>query len=470
MFRSCAAVLAFALFACEQDSCFVAGTSIATPSGPRPIESLQVGDPVLAFDEITRRVIVRRIEHVLRRSVTMTRTLRFADRTLTTTDEHPFYDAEGGRWIAAADLQAQHVLAALDGERTRPLSAPRFELGFAPTEVWNLTVEGPEHTYFAEGIAVHNKSPPEPAWPYTVRLINQDERGVTVQVGAITSCIASQLWDQPRVAYPRERLAAPSLDVRLDPGGEREVQLDDISSSTSCLRDLRSGALDSEQGLQLRIGERVWFARLPAEPDRTLTVDADGGVQGSGSIEVRELAEPPVCASPPPPKEPQLLFKLEEGVFPSGGVLRESAPLSPGCARHTLEDERGDRTVFQVCAPAELWPFELGDSIDTSPVSSGVGLQARESHRRLELIHDARNYVEAVRMVNPWCLLPSPSEPTCVSGSVEHEVLLRGQWIRPGESVVGPESSDTLLFSTLTVMDSTCATSIEGLQLARVIR
>ena len=34
-------------------ACFVAGTPVATPNGPKPIETLRVGDLVLARDEAT---------------------------------------------------------------------------------------------------------------------------------------------------------------------------------------------------------------------------------------------------------------------------------------------------------------------------------------------------------------------------------------------------------------------------------
>lgn len=33
-------------------TCFAAGTSIATPAGPRPIERIEVGQDVLGYDEV----------------------------------------------------------------------------------------------------------------------------------------------------------------------------------------------------------------------------------------------------------------------------------------------------------------------------------------------------------------------------------------------------------------------------------
>jgi DNA repair protein RadD len=82
------------------DECFPAGTMV---SG-RPIESLQIGDIVDAFDEVTQSVMPRAITHVFRNPMpkTMVRVCVREHHVLDCTSGHPFYTKSG--WKAAAEL------------------------------------------------------------------------------------------------------------------------------------------------------------------------------------------------------------------------------------------------------------------------------------------------------------------------------------------------------------------------------
>ena len=89
--------------------CFAAGTAVQTPSGPRAIESLEVGDLVLSKDEASGEVAPRR---VLNRYVTPdTEVMQVELRAgkdeperITVTPAHPFWVTDKG-WVAASALE-----------------------------------------------------------------------------------------------------------------------------------------------------------------------------------------------------------------------------------------------------------------------------------------------------------------------------------------------------------------------------
>jgi hypothetical protein len=82
--------------------CFEAGSRIATPSGSVPIERLEVGDTVLAFDERSGMVEPRRVQQTFVHEVEASGRLQLEDgRVLRVTDEHPIYDANLGDYERA---------------------------------------------------------------------------------------------------------------------------------------------------------------------------------------------------------------------------------------------------------------------------------------------------------------------------------------------------------------------------------
>ena len=149
--------------------CFPAGTQIATPRGLRSIETIVVGDVVVATphgDEATVSGLHCRPSPTILR-------LTLADgMDLCVTAEHPIWDVDAKAFRPAREMIGSSVLRA-DGT-TVDVSAiaeePHNDV------VYNLTVD-PHHTYFAGGVWVHNKSvvrPPEeplppPALPPVIR-------------------------------------------------------------------------------------------------------------------------------------------------------------------------------------------------------------------------------------------------------------------------------------------------------------
>ncbi len=138
--------------------CFAAGTEIATPGGPRAIESLRPGDTVWSRDEETAEVAPRPVE---RTRVTVGRAVLDVvvvgddrrEETIRATPRHPFHVA-GGAWREADHLAAGDRVDTADG---RWLEVVSETLEPATATVYNLEVEG-FHSYFvgAHEAWVHN--------------------------------------------------------------------------------------------------------------------------------------------------------------------------------------------------------------------------------------------------------------------------------------------------------------------------
>ncbi len=143
--------------------CFVRGTKILTPRGPRCVEEIAVGDEVYAFDTENNQLIERPVSHVLRALSTEIFHIAAGELVISgVTGEHPFYDADRKDWTEARNLTVGTRLLAWHGNEN-PLeievTTVRRTTMNDRIEVFNLTVNGPEHNYFAEGLLVHNKSP-----------------------------------------------------------------------------------------------------------------------------------------------------------------------------------------------------------------------------------------------------------------------------------------------------------------------
>jgi hypothetical protein len=140
--------------------CFVAGTQIATPAGTRPIETLRLGDIVLAYDEHAGRVVPRPVTATFVHPDHPVGTLPLSDgRVLRVTSNHPIYLPDQQRYADAGELTGDERLLTLTATtQTSSLIAGAFQASATePATVYNITVAG-EHNYFAEGVLVHNKS------------------------------------------------------------------------------------------------------------------------------------------------------------------------------------------------------------------------------------------------------------------------------------------------------------------------
>jgi Holliday junction resolvase-like predicted endonuclease len=133
--------------------CFAAGTLVATATGLVPIESVEVGDHVYAFDDATGQERLAQVVALHHRDVEEVWVLRIGDQVIETTDEHPFYVAERG-WTEASRLDVGDAVILSGGERLPVVGVQRVP---ESATVYNFEVEG-LHSYFVGelGVVVHN--------------------------------------------------------------------------------------------------------------------------------------------------------------------------------------------------------------------------------------------------------------------------------------------------------------------------
>ena len=142
------------------DSCFAAGTPIATPSGPRPIEELRPGDLVFAYDDQAARVVPRPVTATFVHLDQPVGALPLGDgRVLRLTGNHPIYLPDQQRYADARELRGDERLLTLSGSAhiSSLISGAFLASGTELVTVYNISVAG-EHNYFAGGVLVHNKS------------------------------------------------------------------------------------------------------------------------------------------------------------------------------------------------------------------------------------------------------------------------------------------------------------------------
>lgn len=145
-------------------TCFGAGTSIDTPAGPRPIERIEVGELVLGYDEALQAVVARPVTARMQHADAVVGQLVLGDgRAIVTTPDHPFYVAGVGRYRPAQELRPDADLLSLSNNgRLSSATTTGYFLAADPVRmpVFNISVAG-VHNYFADGVLVHNKSPPQ---------------------------------------------------------------------------------------------------------------------------------------------------------------------------------------------------------------------------------------------------------------------------------------------------------------------
>jgi hypothetical protein len=101
-------------------SCFAAGTPVLTLTGPRPIESLRLGDLVLSQDTATGALSYQPIVEVHHNSPDTTLRIRLKAETVVSTTYHRFW-RPGRGWAMARELKAGDVIRTLTG-RTEVLA------------------------------------------------------------------------------------------------------------------------------------------------------------------------------------------------------------------------------------------------------------------------------------------------------------------------------------------------------------
>ena len=131
--------------------CFLAGAYVDTPDGRKLIEELAVGDEVLSLtgDDPTSLIpgTVERTFKVVQCGYVV------INGTIRVTDAHPF--RVGDDWVLAGDLTIGQTITSKSGSGTIVVSIERVDRAI---RAYNIEVSG-SHTFFVEGLLVHNKGP-----------------------------------------------------------------------------------------------------------------------------------------------------------------------------------------------------------------------------------------------------------------------------------------------------------------------
>lgn len=135
--------------------CIPESTLVLTPTGDLPVEELREGSPVMIFSptdpaRLIEAPVTRMYASRAARSVLFNGAFRF-------TEDQPVYEASRG-WIRASEVTPGSVLLGVGGSRT---SITHKEAIGEYVRVFDLSTGHPAHSYFAYGIACHNKLP---AW------------------------------------------------------------------------------------------------------------------------------------------------------------------------------------------------------------------------------------------------------------------------------------------------------------------
>ncbi len=94
----------------SSSACFAAGTLVHTVDGPRPIESIQVGDRVLSQNTSTGMLGFQPVVAVHRNKPAATLRVSIGGETIVATGIHRFWKAGKG-WTMARDLKPGDSLA-----------------------------------------------------------------------------------------------------------------------------------------------------------------------------------------------------------------------------------------------------------------------------------------------------------------------------------------------------------------------
>ena len=235
------------------DECFAAGTLVHTEQGPRPIETIQTGDYVLARHEHTFEMGYFKVVDAFQRHVPSTLRLLFrsehGDEEIVVTHEHPFFSERG--WTAAGQIQIGEKIITSD-ERTATLIASEEQA--QAINVYNLTVQD-AHTYFVgdSQMWVHNRCRCG-GLGKTIR--NFFSPPVRVELKGIDEPIVLDRWKRPppvsraEVAAFTDQVTEQGIRVKFNAGKEiqgnvkSEFKFDDPDGPTLLFRDRRPARVE----------------------------------------------------------------------------------------------------------------------------------------------------------------------------------------------------------------------------------
>jgi hypothetical protein len=297
--------------------CFVAGTTVRTPSGRRRIEDLEVGDAVLGHDPDTGETRVCEVLALHRNEVAQVFALHAGDFFVPgVTEAHPFWCPERRTWRPAGELRVGDPLAvrAPDGGLVTRAVTERTPIA-GRVAVYNLTVSD-THTYFAGDILVHNKSPVIEIVPFETGRFDTGFRGegsplfqetyqMAVDIPGLEVDLPLQLVADVRMLQGRETSANSTLNLLFE------------GSPVGALSDDTVIEIARDGTFTLSMPEGVVPGSLsPNGETLTVALDLNGDIASAGTLCGNGTITLTVDASPDPPS-----FEITDQPTTFGGVL-----------------------------------------------------------------------------------------------------------------------------------------------------
>ncbi len=138
--------------------CFTEDTLIATPTGPKAISLIEIGEQVLSFDHQMGDFKIGKVTQVFHHLKDMRPRVKVrleGGTEVTATTNHPFWAPDSEKFMPIGEMAAGDFVFTVAGGWEKIVAIEPTEGG--PADVFNLTVKG-FNTYVANGIAVHNKT------------------------------------------------------------------------------------------------------------------------------------------------------------------------------------------------------------------------------------------------------------------------------------------------------------------------
>lgn len=154
----------------ETDTCFVAGTRIATPRGAAPIDLLAPGDSVISVDPTTGSFSVSLVTEIRTSTARSYFQVAAEGATVGVTESHPFATGDGAHFEPIGELSVGSTVWSLVGNRMAQVSLSLLDQRPGPVTVYDLVTDREPHTFIAGSFLVHNKTPPITGVPITLKV------------------------------------------------------------------------------------------------------------------------------------------------------------------------------------------------------------------------------------------------------------------------------------------------------------
>ena len=230
--------------------CFPAGTKVHTQWGLADIEKLEVGVPVLTYNEETGEQEYKKVKKVMRRMTRRMCALELSNgSTIEVTPEHRFFC--NGVWTPIEELNVNDTLQLKDNSIVvieNKIIFPTF------VEVYNLEIEDNENYYVTEeGVLVHNGyKGAEPGTPEhkQMRWEEYQERG-----GNLDYDSWSKKYDVCMQNATKGNAAADAYKEDIG-WGKREVTVEaSLSNGDKVSRRLDIADISAKQGVEVKSGK-----------------------------------------------------------------------------------------------------------------------------------------------------------------------------------------------------------------------